>query len=255
MKKIIFSILLLPVLLMTFSYSSGAPFGYSGSQGDRGRSCTYCHSFSGTAPSPNIQLSGLPSNGYVPGQTYNLTLDVSNVSNTKTGFEATAEDAANQKTGTFANTDGNTQAIQSNTYITHTSAGTALHNWSFNWTAPDAGTGDVKLYYVVNIANGDGNTTGDYIANNFESIPEQSANISELTDQQFSIYPNPADDYIKFSSHMGKIKNIEILDVLGKTYRTTSQNNQIDVSFLPTGNYLLRLQTEKLTGIKHFIKK
>jgi len=255
MKKLLLSILLLPFLLLLFSYTSGAPFGYSGSQGDRGRTCTYCHSFSGTAPTPNIQLSGLPTNGYVPGQTYNLTLDVGNVSNPKTGFEATTENASNQKAGSFANTDANTQAIESNTYITHTTTGASLHNWSFNWTAPVTGTGTVKLYYVVNIANGNNAESGDYITNSFESIPEQTASLSELTDTQFQIYPNPASNFIKFDSNLGKIKNIEILDILGKSFPISNNHNRIDISFLPAGNYILKLQTEKLTGVKHFIKK
>jgi len=247
-------VFLLPLYLL-LSNASGAPFGYSGSPGDNGRTCNQCHSYSGSGYSPTFDVTGIPTNGYQPGQTYQLTLSVSNVNTAKKGFEACVEDASHQKQGTFSNADGNTQPIQSNTYITHTSAGNTQSQWTFNWTAPATAQGDLTLYFAVNMANGNGSTSGDYVQASSVSIPEDTNAVQEIADDQVKIYPNPADNFIKISTNDYRFDQAEIKDVLGKTYPVNIKNNQIDVSFLPAGTYFLELKNAQYKSIKQFIKK
>ncbi len=247
-------IFLLPIYLL-LSYSSGAPFGYSGSPGDNGRTCNQCHSYSGSGYSPTFDVTGIPANGYQAGQTYQLTLSVSNVNTAKKGFEACVENASHQKQGTFSSVDGNTQPIQSNTYITHTSSGNTQSQWTFNWTAPATSQGDLTLYFAVNMANGNGSTSGDYIQASSVSIPEDTNAVQEIADDQIKIYPNPADDFIKIDTNTYQFNQAEIKDVIGKTYPVKITNNRIDVSFLPAGTYILKLQNDKYKSVKQFIKK
>ena len=82
MKKIILYILpfaTIVILLTAFSgniahYPNGAPAGYTGSPGD-GQNCTACHN--GTASTvQNWITSNVDQTGYLPGQTYTITVTV-----------------------------------------------------------------------------------------------------------------------------------------------------------------------------------
>ncbi len=254
-RKAYLLVFLLPAYLL-LSYSSGAPFGYSGSPGDSNRTCDQCHSYSGSGYNPDFTVTGIPAAGYVPGQSYQITLTVNNANSAKKGFEACVEDNAGQKQGSFASTDSNTQPIQSNTYITHTSAGTSQSSWTFDWTAPATAQNDLTLYFAVNMANGDGNSTGDYIENSQISIPlNNTGSINNIDSNLIKIYPNPVTDLIQIQSGNYQFDRAQVQDILGKTYPVTLKNNRIDVSFLPSGTYFLKLENKKVSTVKQFIKK
>jgi len=247
-------VFLLPVYFL-LSYSSGAPFGHTGSPGDNGHTCNQCHTYSGSGYNPDFVIDGIPPNGYLPGQTYQLTLTVNNVNTIRKGFEACIENASHQKQGTFANVDNNTQTLQSNTYITHTSSSNTHSSWSFNWTAP-ANENDLTLYFAVNMANGNGSSTGDYIENSQVTIPiSTNGNVEEISKKQIKLFPNPATDIIRLDTGNYQFEYVGIRDIQGKTYPVSIENNRINVSFLPTGTYFLQLKNEKNQVVKEFIKK
>jgi hypothetical protein len=249
-------VLLLPAYLL-MSYSSGAPIGKTGSLGDGGNTCATagCHTADGVSYMPNISITGIPPAGYTPGQTYRVNMQITSVSNSKTGFECVVENSSNRRMGAFASINGNTQALNNNEYITHTNAGNASHSWLFDWTAPTNSQGTLIFYYAINLANGDLTTTGDYVETGNFTIAENTTDIAVLSDKQFKIYPNPATDILYINYSIGKIQKLTLLDINGKTFEVKMQNQQIDVSFLPTGKYFLRIETENVTGVKQFIKK
>ena len=248
-------ILLLPAYLL-MSYSTGAPEGYTGSPGDYGFTCTQCHSNNGVSYTPTITVSGIPATGYVPGQTYQIALSVTGATNAKTGFEACVEDASNQKQGSFANMDANTQSLQNNTYVTHTASGTNNPNWQFTWTAPANAQENLTFYYAINLADGNGNSDYDYIEAGSADFPIDPAfKIKEFSDIELKIYPNPATDYLVLKSEKYQFDKAQITGMSGKTFSVQIINNRIDVGFLPTGNYFLHLQNEQISGVKQFIKK
>jgi len=253
MKNKYLLIFLLPVIAL-MSYSGGAPSGRTGSPGDNGHTCTDCHSFSGTAPTPTITLTGFPSNTYQPGQTYNLHLEVTGVNNPKTGFEMTVENSNHQKQGTFASSDSNTQPIQGGNYITHTSQGNSHHTWDFQWTAPANSQGDLTVYYAVNIANGNGSTSGDYITTGSTNLTEDTNGINNISDKSFVLYPNPSKDFINIKTNE-LINSIDIIDTNGKKIEIPFSENKIDVSKLPTGNYFLHIKSNGQNFVKQFLKK
>ncbi len=249
-------VLLLPAYLL-MSYSSGAPAGKTGSLGDGGNTCSTagCHTSNGASYMPNIAVTGFPSSGYAPGQTYRLQLEVSSASNNKTGFECVVENSSNRRMGTFASINSNTQAVNSSQYITHTSAGTTSHNWLFDWTAPATSQGNLIFYYAINLANGNGLATGDYVETGNFVISENTSIINEISDNNIKIFPNPTTDYLYINSDKGSIQKAQIMDINGKFIGISTTNNQIDVSFLPSGKYFLYIETENVTGVKQFIKK
>ena len=137
------------LLITTTSLSTGI-----GGQSTAG--CT-CHS-----PSPSgatfVALTGTPAGGYVNGQTYSLTLTVTNGMQIAAGFNMAVN------VGTFS-TSGTGTVVLGTQEMTHTapkmmSSGTAT--WTLNWTAP--ATGNVQAIFDVagNAVNlNGGNDIGD----------------------------------------------------------------------------------------------
>jgi len=83
---------------------------------------------------------------------------------------------------------------------------------------------------------------------------------SHLTNKNnFSVYPNPAQDYIVITSKTKQsVKNINILDVTGKLVSTSEKfetYQKIDISKLPKGVYFIKFNTAEGLYLKKFIKE
>jgi len=124
-------------------YPTGAPAGYTGSPGD-GNNCTSCHGGTATTSAGWI-TSNVPASGYVPGTTYQVTATNSLSGSGKYGFEVSPQNASGTQLGTLIAGTGS-QLVGNGKYVTHTNATIANNSWTFNWTAPAAGTGDVTFY-------------------------------------------------------------------------------------------------------------
>ena len=172
----ILSILIIPSILILYSYSSGSPGGKTGSTGDGGTTCTQCHT--GTAITQGGWItSGIPSEGYTAGETYTITVTGTHTGVVKMGFEVTSENSPGTKKGTWIITNaGRTQLVNLNKAASHTSAGNTpngdSNTWDVDWTAPAAGTGAIKFNSAVNAANGNGSTSGDQIYTTLLTVQE-----------------------------------------------------------------------------------
>lgn len=261
MKKFtfLFAALVAFVVLATSFYPSGSPGGKTGSPGD-GANCTQCHS--GTTQSATGWISSdIPANGYVPGNTYTITLVASHPGAALYGFEMTSEDVSNAKKGVFASTSGATQALSSGNSITHHFNGTTPSNdsimWSFNWTAPVAGTGDVTFYAAVNAANGNNSPSGDqiYLMNN--AVGEQVVtSVESFDNDEISVYPNPASDYLMVNNLSPDTKTVKIVSMSGQIiaqYSNEEGSMRIDLSTYPKGIYFLLAQDNTNTIKRKFM--
>jgi uncharacterized repeat protein (TIGR01451 family) len=165
------------------AYSAGPPAGHTGAPGEF--TCAECHtaqvvgngSFSINAPQ-----------SYVPGQTYQITVNHINSDPTRLrwGFELTALADDQTKAGNLQSANNQTQILDnegpagSRQYIEHTALGTFQGqqggaNWTFNWTAPATDVGNVTFYAAGNQANNDSNSTGDYIYTTFVAATPAAA--------------------------------------------------------------------------------
>ena len=85
----------------------------------------------------------------------------------------------------------------------------------------------------------------------------QANYISNQTKIQFSISPNPANNYIKINlSEEGNSTEIQVLDITAKVVIKEISNNKtiiINTSELPNGIYFLQLKSDTKTGIQKFI--
>ena len=158
-------------------YIEGSPGGKTGSPLD-GITCAQCHPSSVT-PVEWIS-SNIPVTGYMPGQTYIITINATDASATKIGFEVTAENASEKQGVITINDKVNTQLTNNNEAITHQETGTTPRDgkisWNFNWTAPVTDKGDVTFYGAFNAANGNGNTSDDRIFTNSLKVSENKIN-------------------------------------------------------------------------------
>jgi len=248
------SLAVFPLAFVLFVfYTSGPPAGYTGSPGD-GRSCTACHSNSGNF-SPSVNLThDIPAEGYVPGQTYNLTLSISS-SASKHGFQMTAEDGNHAKTGTFRSAGSDTQAASGGQYIEHTSGGTSSSSWTFQWIAPSDGAGTVTFYAALNAANADNNTTGDRIVLFDQAVQQTAVRPQHLAG--IRVFPNPVEKYLYFDIRSGGNPDvIRLLDASGKILRIFSEfSGGLDMRSYPAGIYYVEIYRSGKKGMYRIVKK
>ncbi|WP_104734256.1 T9SS type A sorting domain-containing protein [Hanstruepera ponticola] len=96
--------------------------------------------------------------------------------------------------------------------------------------------------------------------NTFETEFVNNLSITEFDSSQFSIYPNPANDFlnVKMSNQIGSHLSVAIYDIQGKLiadelYKTDTINFQVDVSNLSTGLYVIKFYNDEFQEIKKLI--
>ncbi|MBM3404656.1 MAG: hypothetical protein FJY10_07170 [Bacteroidetes bacterium] len=233
------SAILVIILIAGFSgtnkmYPSGAPPGYSNSPGD-GKNCTFCHGGTVT-PVTGWITSDIPVDGYVPGTTYNITFSSSGAGDK--GFEVSPQDLLGTQMGTLI-AGGNNQILLSGKYVTHTSKITAnTATWSFQWTAPSAGSGDVTFYGAGVITKENTYVTTLAVQEHLSSVADPSGK------PVIRIFPNPSSGPVNIAVELKKPAVIsgDVFTPDGKTVLTIPRET------VPSGTYLKSLNIETETG-------
>ena len=120
-----------------------------------------------------------------------------------------------------------------------------------NWTAPEEGTGTVDFYAVLNAVDGNGTSNGDGADSTRLQIPEDimSSNEALSLDYNVSIFPNPASDNLVVQADKA-FNRAEIINVSGqKVMDLNTGNQQIDISSLKPGIYILNIIFEDKTRL------
>jgi hypothetical protein len=213
--------------------SSGGIVGVTGSPGEG--TCAGCHS--GGAGSTSVSVSASPAftlNQYVPGQTYTLTITVSNAAFTRWGFDCEILTSTNTNAGTmttalsgvkFLNSGARKNATQTTPLV---SAGSG--NFSFTWVAPVSG--NATIYATGNAVNGNGSTSGDAPGQTSLALTAAStAGVNEMVASGFSginIFPNPVISEIKLRYNLiesGHVK-VNLVDLQGKEVLLLNSEHQ-----------------------------
>ncbi len=150
-------------------------------------------------------------------------------------------------------TDYSTEENAGNTYEWtisggEISMGEGTHQITVLWGAP--GTGTVDLTETV-----DGTCVGT--AETFNVTIDDCIGINENSEENLSIYPNPATDFINIQS-ANMIKSIKILDLTGKEVVreiNMSKTYKLNTSELTSGIYLLSIEMEETTINKRVVIK
>jgi len=215
-------------------YPTGAPAGYTNSPGD-GKNCSFCHGGTVT-PVTGWITSDIPADGYTPGTTYTITVTATGNAGVNKGFEISPQDLAGNLQGTLMAGTGN-QLVGSGKYVTHDPALTGANaSWSFQWTAPVNGTGDVTFYASVVVGKPNINTTT-------YQVSENNVGIHEKDPISFQVYPNPTEGIININTSRFLEENtIYLTDLSGKSVQTI-YHGSLDPS-LPN----LQLNLQKTAG-------
>ena len=255
----------------THSRPEGAPVQASGAPADNNRTCATSGCHSGTATDrDNLIASTVPSTGYIPGETYTMTVSITEAGISRWGFQATAQNSNGDLQGSYVLT--NTQQTRNSSgtggmkYVTHTEAGnsgsTGSKTWSFDWTAPAAGTGAVNFYTAVMASNNNGGTAGDLVFKDQlvleEDLTASAASISSAL--SFSVYPNPSSgqEIVVTASKSSQPSRLVIYNALGgivKSETFNSAQHKVDVSKIPAGLYFIWLDQAGEKSMKRFIKQ
>ncbi len=176
--KCLTALAVVPVLI--FAYAEGPPARHTGAAGDQ--TCTECHVGTANPSGGKVEVAFPGGLTYTPGVKQKLTVTVTDSpARNVNGFQLTARLASNERNGqagTFTTLDGLTQVICENDsprpaggcsssapieFIEHTTSGSRVNVWSFEWTPPASDVGNVRIFVAGNSANGNGQNTGDRI--------------------------------------------------------------------------------------------
>ena len=245
------------------NYYTGAPTLGGGTEG----TCNTCHS-SGAAtfgePTINVSLVADgetdPVTEYTPGQTYTVTVAVgfpgtapeavgfSSQFLTASSPETTAGVLGNPSTGSQVSTGTGDRK-----YAEHNTPNTTDSPFTFEWTAPEAGVGEVKMYVSGNLVNLNGNTGGDSgstsptVISLTESLPSAVNNFATIPHR---LFPNPASGSatLQVAPPASGSYELSIIGMNGQTLRTeylqlTAGSAQLAVPIegLKTGVYVVSL--------------
>ena len=231
--------------------SNGAPPGYTNSPFD-GQNCSHC--MGGTAVAVTGWItSDIPTDGYYPDTTYTITVTATGTG--RKGFEVSPQDPSGLLIGTLTAGTGN-KLVGSNKYVTHNAAQSANpYVWHFKWKAPSTGVGDVTFYGSIVVSKLNTKTTT-------LTVPQSTVGMKKINSKDLTIFPNPVHDRLSISflnPSEGRVR-MELVNLNGQTVRTLMNESlaagEVNRSFsndLPTGVYLLKLQTGKNEVVKQVI--
>jgi len=232
------------------------PTGKTGAPGETTCQQSGCHnggSFTGT-----VTITGVPDT-ILPNTTYPITLK--NASNaTRGGFELTCLDNANAKCGTLSSATGVSigTGSASKQYARQSSPKTlsgGAASWTFNWKSPATASGNLaKFYFVTLCANGNGGTSGDNVLTGTKQVVFAPVSGTEETKlaESIKVFPVPANDVLNI--HLPDQKNgaLSLFDMAGRQVLNTQLEtvNTLNISQLPAGRYLARIQVGKIFATK-----
>lgn len=240
------------------AHSYGGQAEKTGAPGEN--NCTYCHA--GTVQdgtTENVLLvkdaSSQPVSSYFPGQHYTISLSL-NSNPIKKGFSSTVLDNLDQMAGSLTGLGlGGTQGFESfglaRDYVSHTTASNtgATTEWSWTWHAPSTNVGDVTFYVATNIANDNGESSGDmiYLSQYVISI-DPTAGVAQAKSVQEDFKAGYSSENntigISFTSRVADNMYFNLLDLNGKSVYTYD----MDRSMIGDNKHFISLPQEIKNG-------
>ena len=240
-KLLIVSALILPMVFINNPINSspgGTPGARTGSPGDGGGTCftSGCHTGAPTE-TVGVLTTNVPSEGYTPNTAYTVTVTLTGTGNK--GFQVSPQSQSGALLGSIAAGTGNWVIGK---FVTHsTPKNTATAVWTFQWTAPEKGTGDVNFYGAFAITR---NTTKTQVLKVTEKL---GTGIQESDLFSINVFPNPVSNQLNLLFN-NNTKNavIDLLDlngkeILHKELNNNTAENAIDVSTINEGNYIVKI--------------
>ena len=262
-KSIFLGVIIIAIITTLFAFMPPQPvmWGHTGSPSEA--TCTDCHgTYLINSGIGNVKINSVPAmnnNKYTPGQTYTMSVTVTQTSDSLYAFDFEAIDSLGNDAGTLIITDSiHTKKIiyssngRKNMFFNSLGYNYNTFTFKFNWIAPLNGI--VNFYATGLVSNIDGTTYGDYVYSD-SLINIKPATIlgilKYLLNNSIEVYPNPASDNItiKRTSNIYLPFTIKLLDLEGK--ETTIYDNVINSNGTIYYNY--KIPTQLPNGV-YFIK-
>jgi hypothetical protein len=283
MKRILlFSLSAVMATLIFSSYATGPFFKGAGNRTGSAGSLASC-SGSGCHASNNanticslvVQTStGTPITQYTPGTSYTVQIGgFAGSAFTNFGFQASCVRAAATSTqaGNFTaytnmhvSNFGSLQLVEHSTPLSGTTVtGGNAYLASFTWTAPAAGTGDVKFFAMLNAVNNNTKETGDQPGTPITLTLKEASSTSVATVPalQISAYPNPASDvlHLRLNASGGSCR-VAVFNLTGSvvtrhSVEITNGEASIATAQLVPGYYVLKIEADEQLGAVSFVKQ
>jgi hypothetical protein len=264
MKKIILSFVAVAtgIALMATQIQASSN-GRSNLTGGAGQStCSNCHG--GAAAGGSVALtSDIPAAGYTPGTTYHMTATVTYSGRSCFGIDLIALNSSNASTGTITVTDATYTKTVTSASKVNLEQKTPKPNgtFTFDWTAPVAGTGNVTFYFAGLAANGNGgDDSGDYTYTGNKSFAEYiapSTGVETIT-ASATVFPNPATSQVVVKSNIQASAIVSVMDINGRLMNQTSVDNatnfDLNIAELNAGVYFVHVQGAGKTANVRFVK-
>ena len=235
--------------------------------------CQTCHNSGAFSPSLALQVldNATPVEEYEPGKTYRLRVEASTSGNPAGyGFQAVALTGdANLQAGAFTNPgDGiKVTPLNGRQYAEHSMRRTS-NVFEVDWTAPEAGAGEVRFYSAIVAANGNSNQSGDGSVFLTNPVTLSEGMVSSTGEnglfEAFSIFPNPVENRLQLhiqSREQGEYQ-LRVVGLTGQTIlerriELTSgrQLAEVDVSGLPDGVYTIQATDGKRMSSRRMVKQ
>lgn len=204
---------------------------HSGAPGET--NCTACHGGNPNTGSGILEFNIGNDSTYIPGQTYNCNVKMSQLGLNKFGFVNLALKNSNNTTiGIFNLIDSvNTRkyTLGEKNYFSHTPCGAdadtiGKNEWNYSWTAPTTNVGGITLYISALAANHNHATSGDFTYTKTVILNPSPLAVEEIPDllQSLKVYPNPASDFISvtYENLSSDKTEIKLIDLQGRTVST-----------------------------------
>ena len=160
---------------------SGGPTGYYQNVANNApnyANCTQCHSGSENSGDGNVSISGLPSTGYVLGESYDVTVKVNGTSREGYGFQM-ASQSGDDDAGTFSLGSSSNNAEMNGNRVQH-STRTVSGEWIVEWLAPSSDVGDITFSVSGLATGGTSGNAGDNVYTNAITLPASTPQTSDL---------------------------------------------------------------------------
>ena len=194
-----FIIIYLSLICISLS-NSGGPSGNVANNAPSYNNCTQCHYGSVNSGGGSASVLGLPSGGYIPGESYTLTVSVSGSNERGYGFQM-ASQVGNDNAGNFSLGSASENAELNGNRVQH-STRTVSGEWIIEWLAPSSDIGDITFSVSGLATGGNSSTGGDNVYTNAVTLPAFTPQTSDLF----------ISEYIEGSSNN---KGIEIFNPTG----------------------------------------
>jgi hypothetical protein len=271
MKKIIYLVSTVAIVLFFISATCDSPIvgDHSGAPGES--TCSGCHSapINPDLPELHFEVDGNES-AYVPGNTYLVHLSIKRIGHNKFGFVCSSLDSLNTSKGTFNLINTLTTrkyTMGGRDYISHTPCGadaTDSISWTFNWTAPDSNKGKIKIYMSMLVANHDHALTGDTTYTRVISLSPSNSNVvHEISNsQKAKVYPTFFSNNISIDFNQkfnNSTKQILLINADGKVVEQYSTDESKSIFIirkgLSRGVYLLKINYSNTSETCRLIKE